>query len=190
MFPQIYFTSCSKRASIFKRSHYGCKIKIAQLRYEHRYKDYDKILLRLHEKGWKFIHLVRTNFLRHKLSNFIAAETNIFHIRNGESMPPVRIKVNCEALLEGIVYGEEVFKTELENLNNIPHIRIEYERDILDNSKHQETADRIFKFLGLETHIVATDYKRLTVDSLEDMISNYDEVYNFFKDTKYSKYLN
>ena len=64
-----------------------------------------------------------------------------------------------------------------------------YETDILDNTKHQETADRIFDYLGLNPHPVTTDLKRITVDRLQDMIINYEEIEKRLKGTRFEKYL-
>ncbi len=188
-FPQQYIKSCSKRASIYGKDVYGFKVKIAQLRIEHKYKNYDKILSDLSEDGWKFIHLKRVNFLRHKLSSLIATETKIFHLRNGDTSEQRKITVDFGTILEGITYGEEVERTEEENLRNIPHIKVIYETDILDNSKHQETADKCFKYLGLKSFPVTTDLKRITTDKLQDMILNYDEIERKLKGTRFEKYL-
>lgn len=188
-FPIPYINSCSKRAAIRNKSVYGFKVKIAQLRYEHKYKNYDDILLRLRDNGWKFIYLRRENYLRHKLSNLLITATNIYHKKNGDSPEQKKIHVDCNVLMEGIQYSEEVNKTEEENLKSIPHITVVYEKDLLDNSRHQEVANNIFKFLGLESCKVRSEFKRVTTEKLEDLILNYDEVYNFFKDTKYSNFL-
>jgi LPS sulfotransferase NodH len=188
-FPIPYIKSCSKRSAVYGKSVYGFKVKIAQLRVEHQYSNYDKILSDLSKDGWKFIHLKRVNFLRHKLSSLIATETKIFHLRNGEAGEQRKIHVDFDVIMEGITYGEEVERTEEENLKNIPHIKVIYETDILDNSKHQETADRIFEYLGLSPHPVTTDLKRITVDRLQDMIINYEEIEKRLKGTRFEKYL-
>lgn len=184
-FPHLYAKSCSKRAALNKKTVYGFKVKIAQLRFEHRYKDYEKVLQTFSNDGWKFLHLKRKNFLRHKLSNLILKETKITHIKNSDSFKQKKILVDCNALMEGILFGEEVEKTEEENLRDIPNIKIHYEEDLLDNTRHQNTADRIFEYLNLKSHKVNTNLKKISSENLEDMILNYDEVYNFFKDTKY-----
>jgi len=189
-FPELYIKSCSKRAAFNKKQVYGFKVKIAQLRYEHKYSNYEKILSDLNSDGWKFIYLKRENFLRHKLSNIMSAQSQIFHIMNSDSIKTPKIRIDCNSLLEGIKFAEEVEKTEKENLRNIPHLTLTYESDIIDNSKHQETADKVFSYLNLKTSTVSTNNKRIIPDNLEDTILNYDEVNNFFKDTEYSKYLN
>ncbi|MBP9191367.1 MAG: hypothetical protein KBF96_02340 [Ignavibacteria bacterium] len=188
-FPEMYIKSCSKRAAKHGKSVYGFKVKIAQLRYEHGYDNYDEILSNLHKEGYKFLYLKRENYFRHKLSNIISAQTRIFHLKNGDKNTQVKINVDCEQLMEGIEYGEVVNKTELENLKNINHLTITYENDLIVNSRHQETADKIFNYLGLETVKVKTDLKRIVPEDLKEVILNYDEVYDYFKDTVYIKYL-
>lgn len=189
-YPELYINSCSKRASGLGKKVYGFKVKIAQLRYEHKYENYDDILSSLHKNGWKFIHLKRVNFLRHKLSNIVSFQTNIYHLRNGEMDFNKKVTVDCSELLEGITYGEEVEKTEDENLKNIPHHTVVYEDELLDNNKFQETSNKIFDFLGLEKFPVRSDLKRISKEKLEDIIENYEEVENFFRNTEYEKYLN
>lgn len=189
-FPGMYINSCSKKAAMYGKPTYGFKVKIAQLRYEHNYYNYDKILADMHSAGWKFIYLKRENYLRHKLSNFVSSKTNIFHLKNGDIKKSEKILVDCNELLKGIEYSEEVEQTEKENLKNIPHLKLSYENDIQDNSKHQLTADKVFSFLGLRSEKVKTDLQRIVPDNLKDTIINYEEVYDFLKDTKYSKFLN
>ena len=130
-FPEMYIKSCSKRAAKHGKSVYGFKVKIAQLRYEHGYDNYDEILSNLHKEGYKFLYLKRENYFRHKLSNIISAQTRIFHLKNGDKNTQVKINVDCEQLMEGIEYGEVVNKTELENLKNINHLTITYENDLI-----------------------------------------------------------
>ena len=120
----------------------------------------------------------------------MSAQSQIFHIMNSDSIKTPKIRIDCNSLLEGIKFAEEVERTEKENLRNIPHLVLTYESDIIDNSKHQETADKVFSYLNLKSSTVSTNYKRIIPDNLEDTILNYDEVINFFKDTEYSKYLN
>jgi len=188
-FPYLYINSCSKRASKYKKQVYGFKVKISQLVIEHKYSQYEKLLEKLYTTGWKFIYLKRKNFLRQQLSNYVAADTNIYHIKKGEEKNPAKVKVDCDDLLKGIMQGEEIERTEESNLKNIPHLTLEYETDIVDNSKHQETADKVFRYLGAESVKVTTDLKRIVPDNLEDTILNYEEVYLSLKDTEYSKYL-
>ena len=188
-FPINYIKSCSKRATILNKPVYGFKVKISQLRIEHKYNDYDQILMTLYKEGWKFIHLKRINHIKHKLSNILANETNIYHLKENEKHIETKIEVNCEYLMASINFSEEIERTEEENLKDIPHLKIIYEEDISDNTRHQETANKVFAFLGLKEHPVKSEYKKVLPHDLKKSINNYDEVYNYFKDTKYIEFL-
>lgn len=190
LFPELYIKSRSKKAARANKPVYGFKVKISQLTLEHKYKDHRKIFLNLLDKGWKFLYLRRENYLRHKLSTMYAVETNIFHLKKNENVSREKIKVDCQKLLDGITFGEHIYKTEEEILKGIPHLKLTYEKDIQDNSKHQETADKIFKYLNLQPHTVKTDLKRVSSENLKDIILNYDEVHDFFIKTEYMKYFN
>jgi len=187
-FPLMYINSCSKRATLKNKPVYGFKVKIAQLKLEHRYKNYEYILQRLNADGWKFIYLKRENFLRHQLSNYYAAETKTFHLKKSESSPDIKIKVDFKELYESVKFAEEIERTEEENLNGIRHLKLVYEKDLLDNSIHQKTADKVFDYLGLKSTTVSTEFKKITKENLEDIILNYDEVYRYFENTEYIKY--
>lgn len=188
-FPLKYIDSCSKRASIYGKTVYGFKVKISQLSIEHKYSDYEQILSELNRKNWKFIYLKRENYLRHKLSNLLITETNVYHLKENDEPYKKKIKVDCDLLMKAIKFGEEVEMLEKRSLKNIPYLEIIYEKDLFDKSNHQETANRIFEYLGLKTCNVYTDYKKVTPDNLEDSILNFEELYNYFKNTEYIEYL-
>lgn len=188
-FPYLYIKSFSKKATLAKKSIYGFKVKISQLRYEHHYKNYDKILKKLSREGWKFIHLKRENFLKHQLSNLLAAETKTFLIKNPEETVSKKLNLDCSDMMARLIESEEINRTEEDNLKDIPHIKIYYEKDLLDNSRHQQTADKIFQYLGIDSYPVKTVFEKLNSDNLSDLVLNFEEVNNFFKDTEYAEFL-
>jgi len=189
MFPYLYIKNCSKRATGINKNVYGFRVKRIQLQIQHKYKNYKEVLQKFYRKNWKFIYLVRENHLRHRISNLISAQTLIYHLKKSESLSSQKILVNCSELLSSIKISEENEYWEEQDLKNIPYLKFVYEKDILDNDKHQATADKVFDFLGLSSHKVETDYRKVTPENLEDLIINYEEVFKFFKDTKYAEFL-
>ncbi|MDQ3020913.1 MAG: sulfotransferase [Bacteroidota bacterium] len=189
IFPYLYIRSRSKSLSEINKSVYGFRVKRIQLQLEHKYKNYKEILQKFYRKDWKFIYLVRENHLRHRISNLISAQTQIYHLKKLESLSIQKISVNCNELLKSIKLSEQNEQLEKWDLENIQYIKIVYEKDLLNNNIHQVTADKIFNFLGLSNHKVETDYRKATPEKLEDLIINYEEVFQFFKDTKYAKFL-
>ena len=63
-----------------------------------------------------------------------------------------------------------------------PQLRISYE-DLLEN--HDLVFDRIFDFLDIEPHKMESKLVKNTSDDLKDVIVNYDELKNLYKNTKY-----
>ena len=64
-----------------------------------------------------------------------------------------------------------------------------YERDLKDNSKHQQTVDRILDYLGLEKRPVSTKYKKINKQSKQELISNYDEFVDCVREQGWEQYL-
>ena len=188
-FPMLYINSCSKRAALNKKSVYGFKVKIEQLKNEHKIKNIENFLQNLADKDWKIIYLKRTNILNHTLSGIISNHSKIFHLRNGNDFKHEKFNVDCRHLLDVMNYFDELDSQEEESLKNIPHLNIGYESELLDNSSHQSTADKVFAFIGIESFPVNTNLKKILPENLKEIILNYDEMYKFISDTKFSKFL-
>ena len=50
-----------------------------------------------------------------------------------------------------------------------------YERDLQDNSKHQQVIDGILNFLSLEPRPVKTQFRRINVKTLQETVANFGE---------------
>jgi len=68
-------------------------------------------------------------------------------------------------------------------------LNVTYEKDLKDSESQQATASRIFRYLGVKDVPVATRMKKVNTRKNEDLIANYDEVYEAIKKTSYSIYL-
>lgn len=188
-YPGLYMKSCAKRASLHHRSVYGCKVKIEQLRDDHKYTELDSLFLKLHEDGWKFIHLKRSNTLEHKISGIISTRTNIFHIKKTDQFEHKKFKMDCQLLLDILDYGEVLDEMENKQMDTVPSLKINYEEDLLDNFQHQNTANKVFNYLGVKEYPVSTKLKKIIPQNLQDIILNYDEMINMLKKTKFVQYL-
>ncbi|MFQ5952829.1 MAG: hypothetical protein ACE5JK_05435 [Candidatus Omnitrophota bacterium] len=78
---------------------------------------------------------------------------------------------------------------EKEVLNGLEICRVEYEKDLLKEEKHQETADRVCEFLGVSSYPVCANTVKAVPDNLEEVISNYDEMGQKLRKTGFEKYL-
>lgn len=189
-YPLKYIDSCSKRATLNKKSVYGFKVKIEQLKNEQGYKDIGRLLKSAEDAGWKMIYLRRVNIFNHAVSGMIANQTKVFHLKNKNEALQQKIKIDVGLLLGIMNYFEELGKLEEDSLRSLSYITVSYEDDLLDNSKHQETSDKIFQYLGIKSFPVNTQLKKIIPENLADIISNYDEVYDFIKKSKHGKFLN
>ena len=61
-------------------------------------------------------------------------------------------------------------------LEGIPHAKVVYENDLLKSECHQDTMDRLFKFIGVSTVQVGTDMIRINTKQLSETIENYDAI--------------
>lgn len=188
-YPLLYVNSCSKRATVKNKPVYGFKVKIEQLKNEHGYKDIAGLLKMFYDNGWKIIYLKRENILSHSISGIISNKTNIFHVRNGNNFLHEKINIDCRHLLDVMKYFDDLGKQEEQSLKNVPHVNVSYETDLLDNSNHQKTADRIFDFLGINACPVNTGLKKIIPENLKNFIQNYEEMHEAVSSSEYSKYL-
>jgi len=188
-YPRLYIDSCAKRAVLKGKQVYGFKVKIEQFRDEHNYPDDIDLFNRLNDDGWKFIYLKRENSLNHKISGIISNKTNVFHVKRDKDFSHGRINIDCQLLLDILNWGDELDRMEEDKIDGIPHLKLVYENDLLDNSKHQSTADKAFSFLGVDSHQVNTRLKKIIPANLRDIILNYDEMVEFLKGTKFACYL-
>ncbi len=74
-------------------------------------------------------------------------------------------------------------------LQQLPHIRIQYEEDLLNEDNHQQTVDRICDVLEIPKVQVQAQHVRLSSDNIQDFIGNYPEIVKAVRNTRYSKYL-
>ena len=74
-------------------------------------------------------------------------------------------------------------------LADFNHLTVEYESDLLDPARHQQTADRVFAYVGLESAPVDTDLSRSVSGALSDRIANYDELASALEGTEFSHFL-
>ncbi|MGB3510836.1 MAG: hypothetical protein WBA93_16715 [Microcoleaceae cyanobacterium] len=185
LFPNLYVQG---RCTKFFGKIYGFKVKIYQLT-EDQYIDPEKFILNLSSQGWKIIYLSRNNYLRSEISAMLASSKNQWHSSSKSSLKNQKITIDCNRLLKRCERRDIYRLKEEEILENLEHITVVYEEDLLLAKNHQGTSDRIFNYLGLESVSVKTKLVKITSDRLSDVIENYDELVEKVSKTKYAKFL-
>ncbi len=150
-------------------------VKIYQLtKYRKRPVDPTAFLTMLQERGWKIIYLRRENRLRQSISNLVAEHRGAYHKLSGSS-EKIRINVDCEVFVEKVKELLMFEEHEREVLADLEYHEVVYEDDLEKPEMHQEVADRVFEYLGLEQGTIRTNLRKITTMSLRELIINYDE---------------
>ena len=187
-FPKLYVDACASRS---RSPVYGFKLLGYQIKGVQRINNPEQFLLGLDRSGYKIIVLKRRNLLRHALSNIYARQKK-FHYRvwekNKNKDKAIHIDVN--EVLEWIVALDRGSKFRSHLFNNLPVlVSLTYEEDLLDNSRHQATVDKICDCLGILSTPVKTNLVKSTPLKLFELIQNYDELVEAVKASKYSHFL-
>jgi len=133
-------------------------------------------LQKLDRSGWKIIYLHRDNKIRQAISNLVAEQRGGFHKHN-KSKEEINITIDINRFEKMVDRRFDYTQEELSILSEIPHFKINYEQDLMDNSRHEEVVAGLLQFLGLENDGVApkTTHKKVNTSTLKDLILNYSE---------------
>ena len=166
---------------------YGCGLKLDQLNSVHQ--NPRQFMQDRYHEGWKIIYLKRFNILRAAISNFIAAQRQQYSLPKDSPAKLAKTYIECDELLNLLNWYGRIADQEAEVLAVIPHLKLGYEADLLEASRHQQTLDRIFDYLGVATAPVQAKSRRTSRDHLSDYIENYEEIVKFVRQTNYARYL-
>lgn len=145
-----------------------------------------------HDAGLHVVRLQRHNLLRQTISSYMVGARNDLHAwkERGENGAPKTssVAVDVDEVFERMVYFARLSRFQDRMLDGIPHLDISYESDLLDASEHQSTADHIFAHLGLDTHPVETQLRKLTPNNLAEVVANVDELKDRLRGTPFESY--
>lgn len=185
-----YLTARSRRSIADKKDVYGFKLKLHHLT-KHQGLSFDEaqaFISSLHTQGWKIIYLRRNNVFRRSLSSLAAQQRGIRHV-HAKSDKLQKIYVNPDTLLNRIKESEKRVELDQQALTGLPHLLIEYEQDLLDQTQHSQTCNKIFEYLDIPTVEVKTKLTRTSANDLSKIIENFDEVKSVMENTKYANLL-
>lgn len=171
-------------------STYGFKLLSYQLRdVQQSIEDKQAFLNMLVDEGYKIIHLGRENRLRQVVSIFYAMDQNNWHNRGKTSLTrsPIELDIDkLDTMLKGLE-GLSDFENEI--LQNVSHLKINYETDLLQAAKHQTTVNRVCQFLDIPNIRSKTNLKKSTPIRWEDVITNFSEFEAYLLNSPYQKFL-
>jgi LPS sulfotransferase NodH len=160
---QLRATLCKAPAYGFKVLHYqACQQK--------------GLLTRLNRRGWQIIHLSRVHLWNQAVSDQLAIQTKRYHRTQNDPLQTDRVRIEPAAILNKIDSLKRQSHDETRALEGIPHLRIEYERDLVDDSVRDLTLSRIHVMLGVSikpgSSVLLPTYDR----PMGQVVANYQEI--------------
>lgn len=165
---------------------FGFKVKIYQLT-DVQGADPARFLLALHDRSYQIIYLYRENLLRHAFSNTFARRRGRYHDTSQDERPTIR--VDPELLIEVMRRRQAHLESEAAALGDLSHMRLSYERDLLEPTSQQRTARRLYRHLGVAPIEVSPDLVRSVSGPLSERIENYPELVEALTGTPYESFL-
>lgn len=143
----------------------------------------------LHARGYQIVFLRRRDLLQHAISFARAEKLGYRHHRQGQREVFSPVALDPMAVLALMYVTEEVTTWCQDALRGVPHLPITYEDDLVEHERQQAAADEICRFLGLAPAPVRSDLVRITPRTVEEQLSNYDELERVVSVTRYAEYL-
>jgi hypothetical protein len=135
----------------------------------------------------RIVHLRRNNLLRRYLSHYIAANITRVTLAVGEQsipeLPPIRLDpVDCERDFETTLIRQAKFTVLFAGHRSFS---ISYEQLI---SGERSQLDKLLRFLGVSARELTTTTRRLGRDNLRSVITNYDELREYFCGSRFAEF--
>lgn len=134
-----------------------------------------KFLDALRKRGWKILFLTRENKFDQVISNYSAVEREAYD-KLDDSPEDFQLHVDRSELIRDINKRIEWDQLERTALSGHDYVRIVYEKDLIDQSRHQLTIDRIMDFLNLDRRPCHTQNRKINTRRYYEFIENFDEV--------------
>ncbi|MBX2828526.1 MAG: sulfotransferase [Flavobacteriaceae bacterium] len=133
----------------------------------------------------KVIHLRRENLLRVHISRLIAGQTDVWSSRNKQeiSLADRKVHIDVKELLQDFETTNQQIAAAKETFKSHQSIDVSYEELTADRAN---TMQRILGFLGVTQSNLDSVLKRQNPETLEDLVANYEEVYDALIDTDHA----
>lgn len=150
---------------------YGFQLSSQDVLVGQRLREPSQFLHRLHQQGYRILHLHRQDIMRHAIALLKAQQP--IHTPTLKRQP---INIPPAVLLDQLAQLEQQRLEETAMLASVPHLQIVYERDLLNPNQHQHTLQGLSAFFEAGWRPQPRLGLRLVHQQLADLITNYDEV--------------
>lgn len=151
-------------------------VKISQLTRDRQHPiEPRRLLNELYADGWTIVYLLRRNLAEQVVSECIALKRGSYHKTN--DLPErTRIRIEPEDFIRRYERRLKYCEMDRNIVKAVPHISLEYERDLLDQRKHQETINRILDALDLRRRSISTELRRIVPKDPQHYLENFEEI--------------
>lgn len=173
MFPRLFL---KLRNRAFPSRVYGFKLLSYQLKDILIHEDGREFLRYLSEdKGYKIVFLTRSNLVRQTLSKHYARYRQTWH--QSESLgKPEKMVVDIPAFMSELRHGKALEEYEEYCLAGIPHFKVNYEEDLLQEGDRIRLYDRLTNYLGISFKLPKSNLKKISPQNIGDFVANWEEL--------------
>lgn len=166
---------------------YGAKLLSYQMIQVQRFRDPVGFLEGLARDGFRFIHIERDTFAQ-SLSLYMAQSSGIYHQGDGSGSgrkfrehgekthkPRAAVEINVEDFIRRLDWSRMLLDYERHCLKNLPHLKVSYQADLVDEAGHQAVANRAYDWIGMppSPDPVAGGMKKILPSDPRQVIANY-----------------
>lgn len=169
---------------------FGFHVKIYQLLAWQRVKDPASFLQKMHMCGWKIVYLWRENLLEQVVSNIFAEASGRYHFWSGDRADRLdRVHVCTRRLLESMDSRDRCLGEEGAALRGVPHLKLNYERDLRSPETQPATFRRLQGHLEVDPEDISPRIQKSVRKPVADLIKNYTEVREALAGTRFERFL-
>lgn len=142
------------------------------------------------EQGVQIFYLKRGNILKRAISGVVANNKQRKHnYQQGDTISQEKLELSLEEILQRLELCDRQTKFDTAVMAEVPHILIDYERDLKAQSCHQATLDRCCESLQLEEVEAQTKFVKISPNKFADYIANWSEIFEAISNSPYKSYL-
>jgi hypothetical protein len=169
LFPSLFVRALARRAG---SEVYGLKLLSYQMTEVQRIHRPLAFLGGLVGEGFAMIHLRRDTWAQ-TLSLMKARESSVFALERARHIPETLV-IPEERFVACLAWNARMLAFEDEVMSHLPHLRVQYETDLLEAASHQPSIDAICAHLGAPSGPVSAGRKRISAEPGRMRVANLD----------------
>lgn len=187
--PLTWFDGRSARARLRGNEVWGCKIISQHLTwFADEYGEGNELLVRLVDRGYHLVVLRRRQWLLQALSLVHSSRTQ-YHFTSSDSSRFSAMTVDPVQLLSLLHTVEQEDERAAASVEELPHVSLWYEDDLVTPDRQQATVDRLTDLFGVPRAPVTTNFVTVAPRTLAGRVANLEEVAELIARTRFARYL-